>query len=138
MRAEQSDGGLSRLVLLQRSLIKRSKWFTKDSQNVQNGSKHDFSLNASKTYRNGLATGVFNDQNGSPLFGHFMDLFQNRFPASGFLILDFKRLVSSCGFSRWIFIKERKKSHSFIKQKIFVFLNLLVSLRDLSKVLQRT
>ena len=31
-----------------------------------------------------------------------MDLFQNRFPSSGFLTWDFKRLMSSCGFSRRI------------------------------------
>ena len=44
----------------------------------------------------------------SKSFSSFMDLFQNRFPSSGlsgFLTQDFKRLVSSCGFSRGIFIK---------------------------------
>ena len=31
-----------------------------------------------------------------------MDLFQNRFPSSGFLAQDFKRLMSSCSFSHKI------------------------------------
>ena len=33
---------------LHKQLTKRSKWFQKHSQNVQNGKIHDFSLNASQ------------------------------------------------------------------------------------------
>ena len=47
--SSESGRKLSRLVQLHKTLTKRSKWFLKHSQNVQNDSKHDFSQNASKT-----------------------------------------------------------------------------------------
>ena len=64
--------------------------------------------------RNGLATGVLNVQNGLLFFGVKWD---NKMSFvifslviflkdSGFLTQDFKRLVSSCGFSRGIFLEQ--------------------------------
>ena len=82
----ESDNELSSLVQLHKSLLKRSKWFTKYSQNVQNGSKHDFSQNASKT----CATVMQQVFKTTKMAYYFL----------GILWIYFKRLVSSCGFSR--------------------------------------
>ena len=45
----KSDSELLPLAPLHKSLTKRPKWLQKHSQNVHNGSQHDFSLNASQT-----------------------------------------------------------------------------------------
>ena len=42
------------------------------------------------------------------------------FPASGFLMLDFKRLVSSCGFSCGIFIKNYSFEFLMFKHTYFL------------------